>query len=839
MVTVLTPSKLPRITGTNTSATAPDITVSVTDGTFTATATLRITSHLSPEAMAPIAASKTVTFSLNENNASGAVAARLSFNPAYTGQTVTWGAISDTLGGPASSIFAYSPTVPTTGTTATIVLQPGVILNFEAQNSYTFFVTVADAGDGSKSVTTQLTLNVNDINEAPVISLSSDGTAGAPTTPLAGGKAAYTIDEYTQATSSVSPKNGDVVFHFAATDPDAGSSLTYALTGTGVTSPSTGVFVDASGAFQYDSSTGTVSIVDATKIDYEKFKTGINLAFAVTDNGEPGPAGVQVNPPQPLTTRATVTILLNDLNDPPTFAASTASVNIPENNRANASVFTARATDADRILVNNVATPQHLTYSIVSAVNGVGADVSSAFAINPATGMVTVVPANTFDFESTANSTFTLVLRSTDNGSPNLSTADSLIGDQTLTVHVVDINEAPVISLSSDGIAGAPTTPLAGGKATYTINEYTQATAGNSPKNGDVVFRLSATDPDAGSSLTYALTGTGVTNPSTGVYIDRSGAFEFDASTGDVTVVDATKINYELFKTGIGLAFAVTDNGEPGPTGVQVNPPVPLTTKAAVTIVLDDLNDPPTFATNTASVNIPENNKANVLVFTARATDADRPLVNGVATPQTLTYSLVSAVNGIGADVSSAFAIDPATGKVTVVPANVFDFESTANSKFTLVLRATDNGTPNRSTADSGIGDETLTIHVTDVNEAPKAVFTPSGGSPTVGTTGSITISASALHVGDVLGNLAISDPDGTGLGYGPDTLVVTAKDNSSSTLPALAYDPGTGNLVVNNMTTLNSKIGKPFTFTVTVKDKNGGAGALSFVLTLTVSVTA
>ncbi|MBS0266358.1 MAG: cadherin domain-containing protein, partial [Planctomycetes bacterium] len=839
VVTVLNPSKLPKIATGQTSATAPDLTISVTDGTNTATSVLRITSRLSPQAMTPIAASKTVTFNTNENNVDGGIAARLAVNPAYTGQAVTWGSVADTSGGPSSTLFAYSPTVATTGTTATIVLKPGVKLDFEKQSSYTFYVTVADSADSTKTVTTPITLNVNDINEAPVISLSSDGIAGAPTTPLAAGKAAYTINEYTSATISNGPKNGDVVFRLSANDQDAGSSMTYALTGTGVTNPSPGVYVDAKGAFQFDAATGAVTVFDATKIDYEKAKTGIGLAFSVTDNGQPGPTGVQSNPPKPLTTRATVTVLLNDLNDSPTFAAAAASVNQNENNRANAVVFTARATDVDRAVVDGVTVAQHLTYSLLSATNGVGADVSSSFAIDPATGKVAVLSANLFDFESAANSKYTLVVRATDDGSPSRSTVESVIGDQTVTLNVIDINEAPVISLSSDGIAGAPTTPLAAGKAAYTINEFTQATTGSSPQNGDVVFRLSAVDPDAGSSLTYVLTGTGVTSPSPGVYVDAKGAFQFDAATGAVTVFDATKIDFEKFKTGIGLAFSVIDNGEPGPTGVQVDPPKPLTTRATVTVLLNDLNDPPTFAANSASVNLAENNKANALLFTAKATDADKPLVGGIATPQHLTYSLVSAVNGVGADALPYFAIDPATGKLTVVSANVFDFESSASSTFTLIMRATDDGSPNRSTAESSVGDQTLTIHVTDVNEGPQAVFTPVGGSPTSGTTGVVNISASTSSVGLIIGNLAVSDPDGLGLGYGSDSLVLTAKDNSSTTKPALVYDASSGALKINDMSTLMAKIGKPFTFVFTVKDKNGLAGALTFTLTLTINVTA
>ena len=393
------------------------------------------------------------------------------------------------------------------------------------------------------------------------------------------------------------------------------------------------------------------------------------------------------------------------------------------------------------------------------------------------------------------------------------------------------MNEAPVISLISDGVAGDPTTPLSGGKASYTINEYTNPTASSTPKNGDVVFHLAATDQDFGNVLTYALTGVGVTNPSPGVYVDRSGAFQFDASTGSVTVINATKIDYETYKAGIPLAFSVSDNGTPS-----------LTTKATVTIQLNNLNDAPTFASATSTVSLNENNAANVLVFTAKATDADKPLVAGVATAQHLSYSIVSAVNSVGTDVSSAFAINATTGKVTIVQPNLLDFESAANNTFTLVLRSTDDGTPSLSTADSAIGDQTLTILAKDVNEAPHAVFrpvSPAVGTVTTGSTGAISISAAVSSVGTVLGNLALSDPDGVATVFGPSSVVVTTKDGSSVTVPALVYDPTNGNLSVNNMTTLRSEIGKSFTFTYTVKDSNGGTGSMSFVLTLTVSVTA
>ena len=90
-----------------------------------------------------------------------------------------------------------------------------------------------------------------------------------------------------------------------------------------------------------------------------------------------------------LTSKATVTILLNDLNDAPTFATPTLNVSKAENNLANAAVVTVKATDGDTL----DAVTQPLTYSLLSVINGDGMDVTGIFAINATTGVVTVIPA--------------------------------------------------------------------------------------------------------------------------------------------------------------------------------------------------------------------------------------------------------------------------------------------------------------------------------------------------------------------------------------------------------------------------------------------------------------
>ena len=194
---------------------------------------------------------------------------------------------------------------------------------------------------------------------------------------------------------------------------------------------------------------------------------------------------------------------------------------------------------------------------------------------------------------------------------------------------------------------------------------------------------------------------------------------------------------------------------------------------------------------------------------------------------------------------------NPTTGIVshfvTVIPARLFDFESAVNRVFLFTVRATEDG-GGLSTADSVFGDQLVTLTVADVNEAPSAVFTPvtpASGVPASGTSGSISLNLPDLSVGTTIGSVSLTDPDSlAGIGsYGPDSLTVTFLDSSSATAPALTYvpnaDPATGaSLKVSNLSTLQTKIGKPFTVRFTIKDKNGAIGALSYTLTLTVNVT-
>jgi hypothetical protein len=118
---------------------------------------------------------------------------------------------------------------------------------------------------------------------------------------------------------------------------------------------------------------------------------------------------------------------------------------------------------------------------------------------------------------------------------------------------------------------------------------------------------------------------------------------------------------------------------------------------ALVFPVFDDTppNRPPVISNQAFSLK--ENSGNGTVVGTVAASDPDAG--------QTLSYQVTAG------NASGAFAIDAATGRITVANAAALDFEATP--AFVLTVQVTDSGTPARlSTA-------TVTVNLTNVNEAP------------------------------------------------------------------------------------------------------------------------
>ncbi|MBI1348668.1 hypothetical protein GC163_20540, partial [bacterium] len=156
-----------------------------------------------------------------------------------------------------------------------------------------------------------------------------------------------------------------------------------------------------------------------------------------------------------------------------------------------------------------------------------GGNVGKAFAINSATGAITVNKSAAIDFETLHS--FDLSVQVTDGG--------GLSRKAVMTINVNDVNEQPLIS-----------------PQTFNVDE-------NSP-NGTSVGTVVASDPDAMDVFSYAITGGNVSH-----------AFAIDSATGVLTVNNSAALD-SFTRPTFHLSVQVTDaNG--------------LSRKAVITITVD------------------------------------------------------------------------------------------------------------------------------------------------------------------------------------------------------------------------------------------------------------
>lgn len=293
-----------------------------------------------------------------------------------------------------------------------------------------------DVTDGTATTAASVSWTVTGTNDAPVITSNGGGAA-----------AAVSIDE-----------NSTTVTTVTATDVDDGATQTYSIAGG----------ADAA-HFMIDEATGALSLVSAPNCEAPTDSDADNV-YDVTVRVLDGFAFADQS----------ISVSVDDVNE---FAVSTpadtdTAADVVAENVAVGTVVgvTAQARDAD-------ATTNNVTYSLSD-------DASGRFAIDSATGVVTV--AGAIDRELDAS--LSLTVRAT--------SADGSTQDQSFTIAVGDVNDnAPVFS--SAATAGVP--------------ENTAAST--------VVYEANATDADATvphHAITYSLTGT------------DAGLFSIDADDGEV-----------------------------------------------------------------------------------------------------------------------------------------------------------------------------------------------------------------------------------------------------------------------------------------------------------------
>ncbi|WOQ15242.1 beta strand repeat-containing protein [Aeromonas media] len=449
-------------------------------------------------------------------------------------------------------------------------------------NTYEVVVRVSD---GSAFDEQTFTIAINDVDEFDV------------TTPTDTNAAANAVDENIAIGSLV----GITAF---ASDADATTNaVTYSLSG------------NPGGLFAIAPATGVVTV--AAAIDREALGASVNIE--VTATSADGSSQAQ-----------TFTIAINDVDefDVTTPTDTNAAANTVDENIAIGSLvgITAFASDAD-------ATTNAVTYSLSGNPGGL-------FAIDPATGVVTVATA--IDREALGASV---------NIEVTATSADGSRQAQTFTIAINDVDEFDV------------TTPTDTNAAANAVDE-------NIAIGSLVGITAFASDADATTNaVTYSLSG----NP--------GGLFAIDPATGVVTV--AAAIDREAL--GASVNIEVTATSADGSSQAQT-----------FTIAINDVDEfdvtTPT-DTNTAANAVDENIAIGSLVgITAFASDAD-------ATTNAVTYSLSGNPGGL-------FAIDPATGVVTVAAA--IDREA---------LGASVNIEVTAISADGSSQAQTFTIAINDVDE--------------------------------------------------------------------------------------------------------------------------
>lgn len=518
------------------------------------------------------------SFSVDENAANGAVVGTVAAtdvdSPLSSLQSYS------IVSGNANGAFAIN------ASTGQITVADSTQLDWESTPSFTLGVTVSD-GQMTSSVGT-LTINVNNINDdAPVV---ADRT--------------FSVNE--NATI------GTVVGVVTATDADSPLSALQNYTI---------VSGNASGAFAIDPATGVLTVADGTQLDWETTQT-FTLGVIVSDGKNTSAV-------------ATMTVNVNNVNDDAPVVTTGQSFNVDENAANGTAVGTMQATDVD-------SPASALSYSIVSG------NTNGAFAINSATGQITVADSTQLDFETTPS--FTLGVTAFDG--KNTST----IG--TLTISVNNLNDdAPVITAGQS----------------FSVNE--------NAASGTVLGTVLATDVDSPAS---ALQSFSIVSGNT------NGALAINATTGQITVANGAQLDAEAGPITLGVTVSDGRN-----------------TSAVGTVVVNvaDVITPPSIANQ--SFTLLEKSPNGTVVGTVPATNYDLD--------DALVYSITSGNTG------GAFTINSATGQITV--ANASQLNYLVLPTYQLTVHVADAGSPTQASSatisvhlvfqpaiDVDVGDSTNTI---------------------------------------------------------------------------------------------------------------------------------
>jgi VCBS repeat-containing protein len=300
--------------------------------------------------------------------------------------------------------------------------------------------------------------------------------------------------------------------------------------------------------------------------------------------------------------------------------------------------------------------------------------------------------------------------------------------------------------------------------------------------SGTTVDTVTATDSDAGDTLIYTITA-GNSDPDS----DSNLAFAINPNTGTITVNDSGDLDYET-TTQLNLEVKVTDAGGLSDTG-------------AVTVALTNVDEPGNERPEAqdATFTLPENSPTSTTVDTVTATDVDAG--------DTLTYAITAGNSNPDGESNLAFAIDSATGKITVNDSDDLNFETTPT--FNLTVKVTDVG---------GLFDTAaIKVNLTNINESPIAADDTGIGYQTA--------EDKAFTTANVLSN--DTDPDGD---------ILSISNINTTGTKGIATNNGNGTFNYNPNGKFDYlKVGEQATdhFLYTVSDDKGGSDTATITIAI------
>ncbi len=552
-----------------------------------------------------------------------------------------------------------------------ITIADAALLSSSASTSFTLTIQATDQGPGEVSSTIDLTVNIID-NAPPVVTTNINP-----------------IDE--------NSPNGTEIGTIALSDPDGDNVIPIS------------VEVDPVGSIEVDEATGVITVLNSELLDFE-VNPIISGSITVQDDGPLG-----------LTTTASYTLNLNDINEVPEVADSTFDISSFSGNGF--LIGTIPFTDQDE--------GQTHTYAILED----GDNDGSIFAIDATSGELTVLDASILS--ANGETTYTFDVQVTDNGT------EPLAGTGAVTINTFG-NSAPVITSES-----------------FTENENTA--------NNTEVGRLAATDAD-GDNITFSLedestvftvegngririadntaldfetnpsfeilvgatddgTGTLKTTKSITIFINdineapaiTSAIFDISSNSLDGTVVGQVAaidpeddiLTFEITSGDEEGAFNIDNTGVLRIANTEVLNPV-TTPQYKLTITVSDgtfdvntvvtvnvfLNNPPEI--NASVFEIAENNEIGAIIGTIEATDSDG----------------IDAYQITGGNEEGIFEVDESNGDLSAI--GLLNFEDVQS--YELEITVSDEGLGNLTST------ETITISVNDVNEYDPEINSVTGG---------------------------------------------------------------------------------------------------------------